>query len=89
MISSLRYIAESRKGKLLTYLNNNTDEMTLEKQHQVYGAITEVDNILEVLSNFRHAEIAKESKPDELFLFRPLHGKGIFTDMKEFIREMF
>ena len=82
-------MAQSRKGKLITYLNNNTDELPREKQHQIYGAITEIDNIIEILNSCRPNEIHEENNPDELFLFRPIHGKGLLNDVKKFIKEMF
>jgi hypothetical protein len=89
MISSLTNIVQKRKGKLATYLNNNTDELSLEKQHQLYGAIVELENIVAELNKHRNKEIDQESNPDEIFLFKPIHSKGVIGDVKDFISDFF
>ena len=89
MISSMTNFLHDRKGKLTTYLNNYTDELPLEKQHQLYGAITELDTMIEILKNLRKKEIHKESHPDEIFLFRPIHSKGVFKEFIAFIKDFF
>ncbi len=89
MISSLKYIAQERKCKLITYLNNNTDELPLEKQHQIYGAITELDSITEILNGHRHKEIHSESNQDEIFLFKPIESKGTLREAVAFIKDFF
>ena len=89
MISSMTNFLHDRKGKLITYLNNYTDELPLEKQHQLYGAITELDTMIEILKNLRKKEIHKESHPDEIFLFRPIHSKGVIKEFIGFIKDFF
>ena len=89
MISQLTFVAQNRKSKLVTYLNNYNDELPLEKQHQLYGAITELDSIIETLANLRSKEIRQERNPNEIFLFRPIHSKGILSNIKNFIKDLF
>ncbi len=89
MISTMTNFLHDRKGKLITYLNNYTDELSLEKQHQLYGAITELDTMIEILKNLRKKEIHKESNPDEIFLFRPIHSKGFIKEFIGFIKDFF
>ncbi len=89
MISSLRYLVQDRKGKLTTYLNNNTEEIPLEKQHQLYGAIQELESITEVLLQTRGKEIQKSKNPEDIFLFKPIHSKGFFRELKDFVSDLF
>jgi len=89
MISALRYFVRDRKGKLMTYLNNYSDELSLEKQHQLYGAINELDSIISVLEDHRQREIDKANQKDKIFLFRPIHGKGILKDFIANVKDFF
>ena len=88
MISSLAYFLQDRKRKLTTYLNSHTDELTLEKQHQFYGAIAEIDLMTNMLSEHRKKEIDKELNPEEIFLFRPIQGKGIIRTITNTIKDL-
>ena len=89
MISSLTYFLQNRKGKLTTYLNNNIDELAIERQHQLYGAIEELDLIMNTLQNHKTNEMKNETNPDEIFLFRPIHGKGVFKTVTNFFKDLF
>ncbi len=89
MISALKYFVQERKGKLISYLNSNTDDLSLEKQHQIYGAIVELEHINELLNSQRKNEIDTESHPDEIFLFKPIHGQGFLKDTINFIKDLF
>jgi hypothetical protein len=89
MISSFTLLLEKRKSKLKTYLNNNMDELSLEKQHQLFGAIAEIENMVESLNNLRKAEIENEKNPNEIFLFTPIYGKGVIKDILDFVRDLF
>ena len=81
MISSISYLVQERKGKLQTYLTNNMDTMPPEKQHQLYGAIKELENILELLSSKRNIETQKESPV--------VNDKNIFRSAGEFLKDLF
>jgi hypothetical protein len=89
MISSMSYFVQNRKGKLATYLNNNTDELSLEKQHQLYGAIRELDFITNILHSYRQEEITNAKNPDEIFLFRPIKEKGFLKEIITLIKDLF
>jgi hypothetical protein len=56
MLTKLSYIAQSRRGKLMAYLSNQNNELSIEKQHQLYGGITELDNIIETIKKKRHCK---------------------------------
>jgi hypothetical protein len=68
MLTKLNYIAQSRRGKLMAYLNNRNNELSIEKQHQLYGGITELDNIIETLSEKRESRIETNTKQKEQIL---------------------
>ena len=89
MISSLSNLLESRKGKLLNLLNNSADDLPLEKQHQIYGAITELNSIAQLLDSHRSEEIDKERNPGDVFLLKPINSKGVLSDMKQLISDLF
>jgi hypothetical protein len=89
MLSVLNSFIQTRRDKLVTYLNNNVDVLPLEKQHQIYGAITELDSITEILKNHREREIYVERNPDEISLFKPIHDKGVIKYFVDFIRDLF
>ncbi len=62
MISSLNHLLNQREGKLSFYLKNNADILSLEKQHQIYGAIKEIDSIRALLNTQRQKEILSSKK---------------------------
>ena len=71
MLSNLTRYTENRKGKLVSLLNFNKDTLSLEKQHQIYGAISELDYLADMLKNLKDEEIEKENNPGGMFLFKP------------------
>ncbi|MBN2368508.1 hypothetical protein JXC34_05810 [Candidatus Woesearchaeota archaeon] len=89
MASDLEYYVRKRKGKLITYLNNNTDELSLEKQHQIYGAITELNRIMGLLDDSKKEIAEKERNPDEVFLLKPIYSKGVVNDFINFLKDLF
>lgn len=57
---------ETRKENLIYILKNKKDFLELEKQHQIYGAIKELDLILSLMEQYREEEFV--SKPRQLVL---------------------
>jgi hypothetical protein len=57
---------ENRKENLIYTLKNKKDFLELEKQHQIYGAIKELNHIISLMEQYREEEIL--SKPRQLDL---------------------
>lgn len=55
---------ETRKENLILILKNKKDSLEIEKQHQIYGAIKELDHIIRLMEQYREAEIF--NKPSHL-----------------------
>jgi len=90
MIHSLSAHARQRKGKLNTYLDNNKDEIKLEKQHQIYGALNELENIMGVLNKHKELEVQLENNPEgEVFLLKPIHSEGFVKDTLKALKDLF
>lgn len=49
VVPQLIKIYEDRKHNLSTLLDNQKEDMNLYLQHQVYGAIQEIDNFIKIL----------------------------------------
>ncbi len=60
----IRKELEARKENLIHLLNNKKDFLELEKQHQIYGAIKELDCVIRIIESNREDEaMQKEHKP--------------------------
>ena len=57
MNNELRKSLEMRQENLIFLLKNKKDQLELEKQHQLYGAIKEIDYILRMLSVSEEEEV--------------------------------
>ncbi|MCD6589863.1 hypothetical protein J7K74_01600 [Candidatus Woesearchaeota archaeon] len=55
----LRKVFEKRKYNLIKLLENPKD-LSPEKQHQIYGAILEIDNFLRAIDHFREKEMNRK-----------------------------
>ncbi|MFH1506168.1 MAG: hypothetical protein ABIE94_04255 [archaeon] len=64
VLLEIRRILEKRRCNLINVLENGRDEMELSKQHQLFGAIKELENVLKTLDYHRHMDI--NSTPIEL-----------------------
>jgi hypothetical protein len=69
MNSEIRKSLELRQQNLISLLKNQKETLELEKQHQIYGAIKEIDYILRMLKvqEEEHAEILKTIGSDETY----------------------
>ena len=45
-------IFEGRRDRMKNLLLDNSDTMAIDKQHQVFGAITEIEVFLQTLRNY-------------------------------------
>lgn len=53
----IKRIFEQRKMNLMKTLENEKEELELSKQHQIYGAIKELENILKTLDYYQELEV--------------------------------
>lgn len=63
---TLRKELETRKENLIYTLQNKKDFLELEKQHQIYGAIKELDHVLKLIEHQREEEVM--SRPKQLVI---------------------
>jgi len=63
---TIRKELESRKENLIYTLQNKKDFLELEKQHQIYGAIKELDHVLKLIEHQREEEVM--NKPRQMVL---------------------
>lgn len=62
VVSQLIKHYEDRKFSMCTLLENKKDSMQLHKQHQIYGAIQEIDCLIKILEEqraFRKEDISQ------------------------------
>jgi hypothetical protein len=64
---SLKREIESRKENLVFLLKNKRDELDLEKQHQIYGAIKELVHIERLVEE----KLSKHKMPEEQSVSEP------------------
>ena len=72
----VKRIIEKRKYNLINTLDNGREDIELSKQHQMYGAIKELETILKTIDYYREQEIQNHfdlrlsREPSEPFLKR-------------------
>lgn len=59
MNSEIKKSLEMRQENLITLLKEKKDSLEIEKQHQIYGAVKEIDYILRMM------KVAEEEEEDE------------------------
>ncbi|MBW2990617.1 hypothetical protein KY348_02840 [Candidatus Woesearchaeota archaeon] len=69
----LRKELEIRKENLIFTLKSKKDFLELEKQHQIYGAIKELDHVLGLIEHHREEEVM--NKPRKLVLNNDITGE--------------
>ena len=63
---AIRKELETRKENLIFTLQNKRDFLELEKQHQIYGAIKELNHVLKLMEHHREEEFM--SRPRQMVL---------------------
>ncbi|MFH1589500.1 MAG: hypothetical protein ABIB43_02955 [archaeon] len=53
----IKRIFEKRKFNLIKTLENEREDIELSKQHQIYGAIKELENILKTIDYYQEIEV--------------------------------
>lgn len=72
----IKKIFEKRKFNLIRALENGKEDIELSKQHQMYGAIKELENILKTIDYYQETEIKNHfdfrlsKEPNKTFLKR-------------------
>ncbi|MBU1201129.1 MAG: hypothetical protein KJ583_01805 [Nanoarchaeota archaeon] len=54
-LTEIKRVLEKRKYNLISTLENGREEIDLSRQHQIYGAIKEIQNILKTI-DYHHEE---------------------------------
>jgi hypothetical protein len=68
-----------RRAELVDMLENRNDSLQLEKQHQIYGAINEIDLFLQTMSFYEKNAVNRDMEP--INLARPAETKGLFDSL--------
>ena len=89
MLSSLQFFIKERKNKLVVHLYHSKDDISLEKQHQIYGAINELDSILKTICKYREKYMEGDRHKKEMFLFKPLKEKSMVKEFLDSFKEFF
>ena len=58
-LNKLRRSYDERRNNLIEKLGKNRDELDLSQQHQIYGAIKEIENFLKSIDHHRTLEAEK------------------------------
>lgn len=62
VLSEIKKTFEKRKNELYIVLNERKSELKPEIQHQMYGAMNEIDIFLRTLDHYREKEVSSEMK---------------------------
>lgn len=68
-LTEIKKVFEKRRFNLIRTLETGREEIELSKQHQMYGAIKEIENIMRTIEHYRELEI-KENDNYEFKLSR-------------------
>jgi hypothetical protein len=74
VLTEITKVFERRKMDLHTLLNERSDELKPEVQHQMYGAMNEIDIFLKTVKYYREKEVDTEIK--KLRLVGPVIREG-------------
>ncbi len=83
VVSEITKLLEKRKNDLIELLEYDSN-LKLEKQHQIYGAINEIEIFLQTLNYFRDREM-KEGSSD-LQLASPIQEDSVIKKVLENLR---
>lgn len=66
-INEIRKIFEKRRKDLYNMLTERSDDIKPEIQHQMYGAINEIDMFIKTLDHYRQKEVDSDLKNITLY----------------------
>ena len=81
-MQELKKELEKRKENLISLLKNKKDFLEIEKQHQIYGAIKELDHVIKLIEEQREAEYVARHEPmmqEEAITLTALTNEGNVT----------
>lgn len=86
----IKKLFEQRKYNLIRTLDNGREDIDLSKQHQMYGAIKELENILKSIDYYRELETENDfdfklSRETEKTVLQKISLK--FKNKKEVIKQ--
>ncbi|MBN1503222.1 hypothetical protein JW930_06805 [Candidatus Woesearchaeota archaeon] len=84
VVQELSKLLEKRRDELIALLEHDAN-IELEKQHQIYGAINEIEIFLQTLNYYRDKEIKAEV--GDIQLVAPPEKQGLFTRIFEKVKE--
>ncbi len=86
VVNQISSALEKRRAELVEVLDNNKDSMELEKQHQMFGAINEIDLFLHTLDYYQNNSSEIDDGP--IRLMKPAkEEKGIFTKFFDNVKD--
>ncbi|PIN70232.1 hypothetical protein COV93_02430 [Candidatus Woesearchaeota archaeon CG11_big_fil_rev_8_21_14_0_20_43_8] len=76
---------EKRKQELIYLLKDRKEEIDLSRQHQIYGAVKEIELFLETIRYF--IESAEKEEFENVILPKPENrNKGFLSKMRDQVR---
>ncbi|MBT3465297.1 hypothetical protein HOD20_08575 [archaeon] len=87
MLSEISKVLDKRRTELTELLENKSGEIEIEKQHQIFGAINEIDVMVQTLEYYRAKEL-REPTP-EIKLIGPQESGSTFKKLFNNINKVF
>lgn len=73
VVDEVMQALEKRRSELVDLLENRSQGMELEKQHQIYGAINEIDLFMQTINYYE--KNSSVSDIDQINLVKPVEQK--------------
>ena len=89
VMDEIEDVLAKRRSELVEVLETKSHELQLEKQHQIYGAINEIDLFLQTITYYQKS--SKDTDLGPIRLVKPPESKKglfsrIFNDIKEKVK---
>ncbi len=85
VLDEISEVLGKRRDELIEILDSKATDLKLEKQHQIYGAINEIDLFMQTLSYY-----VKHGSKDDIGPIKlvkpPKEQKGLFTKLFEEVK---
>jgi hypothetical protein len=87
MLTELSKTLDKRRMELVDLLENHSGEIEVEKQHQIYGAINEIDIFMQTLQYYKAKELHEVQ--DDIKLVGPQKTDSVFKRLFDGIAQVF
>ena len=87
MLTELSKTLDKRRMELVDLLENHSGEIEVEKQHQIYGAINEIDIFMQTLQYYKVKELHEVQ--DDIKLVGPQKTDSVFKRLFDGIAQVF